>query len=304
MLGARYDAYQVHKISVVRCAAGRDQWRYGVADDGAVQTVAGDTGGGRVDVGGRSLAFVRSGSGTPTVVLESGLDAQSAWYAPVQEAVSQFTTVLRFDRAGKGQSDPAPTPRTSHEMAADLHALLTNADIPAPYVLVGQSVGGLNVRVYASRYPAEVAGMVLVDSMHEDQFVTLGPMLPPPFPGESAALTGLRQFWTVDWTDPAKNAEGIDFVASRAQGHAVASLGDLPLAVLTADHENARELSAAPAEFRRAWAGRWWALQSSLAALSMASTHTLVPGSGHFIQRDAPEAVVAAIREVVAKIRR
>lgn len=274
-----------------------------MANDGGVRAASGDTGSGRIDVGGRSLAFVHSGSGSPTVVLESGLGAESAWYEPVQKAVSQFTAIIRFDRAGKGSSDPAPTPRTSHDMAADLHALLANAAIPEPYVLVGQSVGGLNVRAYASRYPEEVAGMVLVDSMHEDQFVTLGPMLPPPFPGEPAELTDLRQFWTVDWADPAKNAEGIDFVASRAQGHAVTSLGDLPLVVLTADYENARELSAAPAEFRRAWAGRWWALQSSLAALSTASTHTLVSGSGHFIQRDAPDAVVAAIREIVAAIR-
>ncbi len=189
-------------------------------------------------------------------------------------------------------------------MAADLRALLTNAGLPGPYVLVGQSVGGLNVRVYATRYPEDVVGMVLVDSMHEDQFLTLGPMLPPPFPGEPAEITGLRQFWTVDWTDPMKNAEGIDFVASRAQGHAVTTLGDLPLIVLTADYENAPELSAAPAEFRRAWAARWWELQGRLAALSSASTHTLVPGSGHFIQRDAPDAVVAAIREIVAMVQR
>ncbi len=263
-----------------------------------------DIAGERVDVGGRSLAFVRSGSGSPTVVLESGLGAESAWYGPVQDAVSRFAGVARFDRAGKGLSDPAPTPRTSADMAADLRALLANAGIPGPYVLVGQSVGGLNVRVYAARYPEDVVGMVLVDSMHEDQFATLGPMLPPPFPGEPAELTGLRQFWTADWADPAKNAEGIDFVASREQGHAVTSLGDLPLAVLTADHENARDLSAAPAEFRRAWAQRWWALQSALAALSTTSTHTLVPGSGHFIQRDAPDAVIVAIRDLVAAIGR
>lgn len=275
-----------------------------MADDDVIADASGGAESGRGDVGGRSLAFVRSGSGSPTVVLESGLGAESAWYGPVQEAVTRFARVVRFDRAGKGLSDPAPTPRTSADMAADLRALLTNAGLPGPYVLVGQSVGGLNVRVYATRYPEDVVGMVLVDSMHEDQFLTLGPMLPPPFPGEPAEITGLRQFWTVDWTDPTKNAEGIDFVASRAQGHAVTTLGDLPLIVLTADYENAPELSAAPAEFRRAWAARWWELQGRLAALSSASTHTLVPGSGHFIQRDAPDAVVAAIREIVAMVQR
>lgn len=270
----------------------------------SVSAPSGDTISECIDVGGRSLAIVRSGSGSPTVILESGLGAESAWWQPVQDAVSRFARVVRFDRAGKGESDPAPTPRTSRDMVADLHTLLANADIPGPYLLVGQSVGGLNVRVYASRYPDEIAGMVLVDSMHEEQFATLGPMLPPPFPGEPAALTGLRQFWTTDWIDPAKNAEGIDLPASCAQGRAVTSLGDLPLAVLSADYEHAPDMRDALPALRQAWAGRWWDLQSRLAGLSTASTHALVPGSGHFIQRDAPDAVIAAIHQVVEASRR
>jgi pimeloyl-ACP methyl ester carboxylesterase len=269
----------------------------------AVAVAPRDTISERIDVGGRSLAIVRSGSGSPTVILESGLGAQSVWWEPVQNAVARFTSVCRFDRAGKGLSDPAPTPRTSHDMVADLHTLLSHADIPGPYVLVGQSVGGLNVRVYASHYPAEVAGIVLVDSMHEDQFVTMGPMLPPPFPGEPAELTGVRQFWTADWIDPTKNAEGIDFPVLCEQGRAVTSLGDLPLVVLTADWEHAPELGEATAEFRRVWSEQWQALQSSLAALSTASAQAIVPGSGHFIQRDAPDAVIAAILQVVETTR-
>ena len=145
--------------------------------------------------------------------------------------------------------------------------------------------------------------MVLVDSMHEDQFVTLGPMLPPPFPGEPAELTGLRQFWTNDWTDPTKNAEEIDFSRQSCPGARGDHAGNLPLIVLTADYEHAPELSATPADFRCAWADRWWVLQKRLAALSSASAHRLVPGSGHFIQRDAPNAVITGIREVVAAIR-
>lgn len=267
--------------------------------DNPASPTSGDTVSRRIAVGGRSLAITCSGSGSPTVVLESGLGAESAWWEPVQDAVARFTRVCRFDRAGKGRSDPAPTPRTSHEMAADLHTLLANADLPGPYVLVGHSVGGLNVRVYASEYPAEIAGIVLVDSMHEDQFATLAPILPPPFPGEPAALTGFRQFWATEWTDPTKNVEGIDFPASFVQGRAVTSLGALPLIVLTAGYGEDSELGVAPAAFRQMWSSRWWALQSRLAALSTASTHRLVPESGHFIQRDAPDAVIAAIRQMV-----
>lgn len=265
---------------------------------------AGDVVSRRIDVGGRSLAIVCSGSGSPTVVLESGLGAESAWWEPVQDAISRFARVVRFDRAGKGMSDPAPTPRTSHDMAADLHTLLANAEIPGPYVLVGQSVGGLNARVYASLYPADIAGMVLVESMHEDQFATLGPLLPPPFPGEPPALTGFRQFWTKDWADPARNAEGIDFPASCAQGRAVTALGDLPLVVLTAGYEGDPEFGNMPPAMRQAWAGRWWEMQARLAGLSSASSHIRVPGSGHFMQRDAPDAVIAAIRRVVEATRR
>lgn len=275
-----------------------------MSSNDAVVSASGDAVSGRVDVGGRSLAIVSSGSGSPTVVLESGLGAESAWYEPVQDTVSRFARVVRFDRAGKGLSDPAPMPRTSHDMAGDLHALLANAEIPGPYVLVGQSVGGLNARVYASLYPAAIAGMVLVESMHEDQFATLGPLLPPPFPGEPPALTGFRQFWTKDWADPARNAEGIDFPASCAQGRAVTALGNLPLVVLTAGYEGDPEFGNMPPAMRQAWAARWWEMQARLAGLSSASSHILVPGSGHFMQRDAPDAVIAAIRQVVEATRR
>ena len=123
-----------------------------------------------VDVGGRRLYITCMGEGSPTVILEHGMATESDSWAQVQQAVAQFTRVCAFDRAGRGKSDPAPKPRTSEDMVADLHALLANAHIPGPYILVGNSLGGFNARLYAHKYPGEVVGLVLVDSMHPDQF--------------------------------------------------------------------------------------------------------------------------------------
>src|SRR5687768_13073305 len=91
-----------------------------------------------VDVGGRCLYIKCMGEGSPTVILEHGMATESGSWATVQQAVAQFTRVCAFDRAGRGTSDPAPTPRTSQDMAADLHALMTNAHVPGPYILVGK----------------------------------------------------------------------------------------------------------------------------------------------------------------------
>jgi pimeloyl-ACP methyl ester carboxylesterase len=95
-----------------------------------------------VDVGGYRLAIHCIGEGSPTVILETGLAAPSEYWAPIQQEIAELTRVCRFDRAGRGKSDPAPkTPRTCADMVADLRALLHNASIPAPYVLVGNSLG-------------------------------------------------------------------------------------------------------------------------------------------------------------------
>src|SRR5215207_7597931 len=117
-----------------------------------------------VDVGTHSLHINCIGQGSPTVILESGLGTMSADWANVQPEVANTTRVCAYDRAGTGWSEPGPEPRDSQQIARELHTLLGNAGIDDPYVLVGQSFGGLYVRMYASRYPKEVEGMVLVDA--------------------------------------------------------------------------------------------------------------------------------------------
>ena len=125
-----------------------------------------------VDVGGYRLHIHclerESEKGGPTVVMDAGIGECSLGWSLVQPEIAKFAHVCTYDRAGLGWSDSAPTARTSQQIVSDLHALLGNAGIEPPYVMVGHSFGGLNLRLYASRFPEEVAGMVLVDSAHED----------------------------------------------------------------------------------------------------------------------------------------
>jgi len=122
-----------------------------------------------VDVGGYRMHIDCSGTGSPAVILDSGLgDGYLSW-RKVQPQIAQWARACSYDRAGFGYSDSSPKPRTSKVFAEELHALLQNAGVPPPYVLVGHSMGGYDVRLYASLYPAGVAGMVLVDASHPEQ---------------------------------------------------------------------------------------------------------------------------------------
>ena len=120
-----------------------------------------------VDIGGRSLNIHCIGEGSPTVVLEGAVGYR---WTPIQREVATFTRACWYDRAGHGWSDPGPSPRTSAPVASDLHALLKATAVPPPYVLVGASGAGFPVRVFAGRHLNEVAGVVLVDAVHEDQY--------------------------------------------------------------------------------------------------------------------------------------
>ncbi len=121
-----------------------------------------------INIGGYRLHINRTGKGKPTVVLIAGSGDFSFDWSLVQPAVSRFSRVCSYDRAGLAWSDLGPTPRTMRQEVYELHLLLEKAKLKAPFVLVGHSVGGLIARVYAAEYPNEVAGMVLVGSTTED----------------------------------------------------------------------------------------------------------------------------------------
>ncbi len=122
-----------------------------------------------VEVGGYRLHVNCTGAGSPTVVIGGGWGDWSLGWSGVQPGVARTTRVCTYDRAGMGYSEAGPVPRDAEQFAKELHTLLQQAGIPGPYVLVGHSMGGLTVRVFAHEYPAEVAGIVLIDSMSPGQ---------------------------------------------------------------------------------------------------------------------------------------
>jgi pimeloyl-ACP methyl ester carboxylesterase len=127
-----------------------------------------------VDIGGRTLNIDCSGEGTPAVIIMPGPGGRFGGYGghnwrKVQPEIAKLTRFCWYDRAGEGWSDPPPVPRTSVSIANDLHELLLRTPVPGPYILVGHSIGGDFARIYAGRFPSEVAGLVLVDSSNPDQ---------------------------------------------------------------------------------------------------------------------------------------
>jgi pimeloyl-ACP methyl ester carboxylesterase len=128
-----------------------------------------------VDTGGRRIHMLVMGedTGKPTVILEAGMATFSSNFFWVQHELASSTRVVAYDRAGLGWSDPSPEPQDAQQSARDLHAALMSAGIQPPYVVAGHSYGGLVVRAFAHLYPGEVAGMVLIDASHPDQWARI-----------------------------------------------------------------------------------------------------------------------------------
>jgi pimeloyl-ACP methyl ester carboxylesterase len=256
-----------------------------------------------IEIGQRRLAATLQGSGPPYVLLEVGFGAEASSWSAVAEAVSRMARVCYYDRAGRGGSDAdSVKPRGPDVLVEDAHAVIHAIDGVTPFVFVGQSFGGLIGRLLAHRYPNHVAGLVLVDSLHEDQFDTLAPLFPPASEGEPAMVSGMRSFWSGGWRDPAQNKEGIDMLACQAAAHAVTSLGDLPIHVLTASS------FVHPPMFPRDHAlrlqAKWEELQSRFTRLSTRAVQQVIPECGHFMQTDKPQVVVDAIEAMLAAIAR
>ncbi|WP_322044842.1 alpha/beta hydrolase [Paraburkholderia sp. J67] len=251
-------------------------------------------------VEGRRLAWWSSGSGSPTVVLETGLGAQSAQWQAVQAAIEPHFRVFRYDRAGRGASDPAHGARDATTMVDELAQLLHNAQLPAPWLLVGHSFGGLLMRLFAQRYRAQTAGLVLVEAMHEAQFNAFGADFVAPSPDDSVTLNSMRALWRDGWRDPRTTPEAIDLPASFRAASAIDTLGDLPLVVIVAE-----SFARSPffvAARRSALQHEWERMQASFLALSSRAELLRAPQSEHFVQRDAPLVIVDAIERVARRL--
>jgi pimeloyl-ACP methyl ester carboxylesterase len=227
--------------------------------------------------------------------------------------VAPFARVCAYDRPGtlvdpadpatRSRSDPAPLPRTAQDVVGDLHALLRAARVPGPYVLVGHSLGGLFVRLYAATYPEEVAGLVLVDASHEDQFARLQALLTPEqwatFERLALARLELPGYPELEWVDFEASFDQLRRAAARP-------LRPLPLVVLSRGRapEAAEAPEGFPPETVAAQERLWQDLQAGLAALTPGARHVVAAESGHYVQLQQPDLVTAAVREVVEAVRR
>ena len=272
-----------------------------------------------VDVGGHRLHIHCIGSGSPTVVLVSGLaETSTYWGGWIAPAVAPNTTVCAYDRAGQGWSDPPTTPQDGLAVATDLRTLLDRAQIPGPYVLVGHSTGGAYARIFAARYPDQVAGMVLLDSQPNEALTGL-----PDFPSQystlhrasalfpSLARLGVFQLVNRFAADPLpvptrdeeravistaslnriQRDEFAELPMSLTEAAALTTLGDRPLIVVTA----AKGASAG-----------WLPLQDKMASLSSNSAHRVLPATDHpglIHDRAGAAQASQAILDVVASVR-
>jgi pimeloyl-ACP methyl ester carboxylesterase len=263
-----------------------------------------------VDVGDHRLHINCIGTGSPTVVIVSGLGDWSTSWGVVQPEVAKTTRVCSYDRAGFGWSESSSLPSDAAQFAKELHTLLQNANVAGPYVLVGHSLGGLIVRIFAHDYASEVAGVVLVDSMNPKQvteslsnrlalfssleaglarvgvgrlLLKLG-ILPSVLPGEEAYYPLFVRPQSFQTTAN----EYRELPTSGAEAAAVKSFNDLPLIVLTA------KLNDNPG---------WPEWQTELLQLSSNSQQLFAENSGHVIQDDEPEAAIDAILKMVELVR-
>ena len=278
-------------------------------------------------VEGRAMHLYCTGEGVPTVILDSGIGSAALGWGSVQPEVAKVTRVCSYDRAGYGWSEPGPLPRTSGHIVDELHALLGNAGITGPLLLVGHSFGGANMQIYAHRYPGEVAGMVLVESSHERQAGIFGEPGTLFFcwvrVGQGSAYLGLPRLLDLptgsvynlpDSVKASAMAQGVRpqayatlyneldaFSESLRQVGEVTTLGDMPLVVIMQGNRGNRPgvLEPMPEKYMDAWRG----LQSELAKKSTHGVLVEGDGVGHLIPQERPDLVVDAITGIVEEYR-
>jgi pimeloyl-ACP methyl ester carboxylesterase len=291
-----------------------------------------------VDIGGRKIQLDCRGAGSPTVVLESGLDHfGSLSWAKVHDSIAQTTRVCAYSRAGIMWSEPAPGDFDSKRTAQDLHTALIEAGEQAPWVMVGHSAGGPYIMTFTSLYDKEVAGLVFVDASHPNQFEQLRKVNDkfadlgiankiPPLLVDTLSRIGFIRLITalglplkrippivISTTTPyvpqsassvLKELQAIN--TTLANANHFRQLGDRPIIVLTGTQppspEELKVMQMSKAQ-ERAINAVWQKLQQDMATWSSHSRHQLVNDASHYIQFDRPDVVIKALREVVNDVR-
>ena len=262
-----------------------------------------------VNIGSHRLQMHREGKGAPTVVIDAGITDQLEKLRPLQERIAGVTRVITYNRAGYGQSEPGPVPRDCGREAEELKALLEKASIQGPYVLVGHSLGGLNMQVYASKYPPDVAAMVLLDPpplsfLLREEYGDLGAMAEKMTAEWQAIADSAAQ--SADAREKARSA----FFGMIASEHremfgesarlaaAISTFGDIPLVVMAAGKPN-----PAFGEAAEGFQKFWIAQNRALAGKSSNGRFILAEGASHYLYLDVPDLVVESIHSVVYKVR-
>lgn len=251
-----------------------------------------------------------SAAGAPTILLESGWSADSRGWARLMAPLSQRTRTCAIDRAGEGRSSAGPLPRDGRAIARDLADALKAAAVAPPYLLVGHSSGGLYVRQFAIDRPREVIGMVLVDpAVPPPQRAGAGAGHPAaalarrclaaaragPIPADDPALARCRttppERAAERWQSRLSEIEMLFAATADAIELAPAAPADAPVIILSAGRGHPSEEALAA----------WHALHRAIAARHLAGEARIVPEAGHLIHVEAPEAVVRAVDDVLAR---
>jgi pimeloyl-ACP methyl ester carboxylesterase len=276
-----------------------------------------------VDVDGHRMHIFCQGQGSPTIIVEQGLGAQSLAWAPINERMSGITTVCAYDRAGMGYSDPVDHATPAAEVARNLRKLLQNAEINDDLVLIGWSAGGMYVREYYRQFPERVKAMVLVDSTHEQQIQRMGepanagsnPLRFDPYLARVGwfRITGQMQERFADSPLPAPIrdrliainlkshmprtwiAEGEGLRADLLAGTSPPNLGSLPLIVLSEGKPDV--------PFMQEHLQAWLELHEELARLSTNGRRIVATQSAHFIHQTEPDLIVDSVAQVVSAAR-
>jgi pimeloyl-ACP methyl ester carboxylesterase len=279
-----------------------------------------------IDVGGHRLHIYCLGQGEPTVVMEAGLSGWSTDWIRVQPEVAKSTRVCTYDRAGYGWSDPGPLPRDSQQVASELHILLSKSGINGNIILVGHSQGGLFVQYYAKTYPQQVAGIVLVDSVHPEQSLSMQADVRKKYEGELRALTLLTKILaptgllrlagqsetiiadklpseyqamarSLGFQSKAYRAldeETAAFEQSQAEVREAGPLPTVPLAVISSSLVQ----NFPPGFTEGSIKATWDELQTDLGE-SATLPRVIASKSGHYIHLDQPELVIQTVLEIV-----
>ncbi|MGH8509131.1 MAG: alpha/beta fold hydrolase [Gammaproteobacteria bacterium] len=271
----------------------------------------------RIDIGGFYLSVACLGKGRPTVILDHGIGSSSRDWRHVQRGLASTTRVCSYDRAGYGQSDPGPEPRTSSRIASELRTLVDRAELPPPYLLAGHSFGGYNMRAFAELYPDETAGLVLVDSPHEEQadrfFQTeamrrLDPHGSLQYLWESEILGSLS---AIDLKPFARllgprsaSMQGIfgeiaGFAESSRELRSFSNHDKLPVVVIA----HGQRVLAGGGALSDQLEDQWLSLQKELASRFKHHRFIVAEHSGHNIPLEQPDLVIDAIKRLILELR-